>query len=335
MENINIQPTPNLNNIIQQTSLKWIFVGGKGGVGKTTVSSSLALHLAGIKEKVLIVSTDPAHSTSDAFDQKLGSQPTLIKGTTNLYGLEINPKEKTDEDINLEEILALDNETKDLLESIKSSIPGIDEALSIGVILQLIEKMNFSTIIFDTAPTGHTLRMLSFPTTIDIFINKLENSSQTPMAGLLNSPLIQNIGGIGSIIETLKMMKNEIIKVKNQFADRQKTTFIAVCIPEFLSMYETERLMQELEKLQFDCHNIIINQVLFPDSQCQCEMCCSRFAMQKKYINQIQEIYAEDFDDLTTQSLNQRQIKISILPFILKEVRGVKDLKEFGALLFK
>ena len=217
MENINIQPTPNLNNIIQQTSLKWIFVGGKGGVGKTTVSSSLALHLAGIKEKVLIVSTDPAHSTSDAFDQKLGSQPTLIKGTTNLYGLEINPKEKTDEDINLEEILALDNETKDLLESIKSSIPGIDEALSIGVILQLIEKMNFSTIIFDTAPTGHTLRMLSFPTTIDIFINKLENSSQTPMAGLLNSPLIQNIGGIGSIIETLKMMKNEIIKVKNLY----------------------------------------------------------------------------------------------------------------------
>mmetsp|Transcript_1411 Transcript_1411/g.1936 ORF Transcript_1411/g.1936 Transcript_1411/m.1936 type:complete len:358 (-) Transcript_1411:207-1280(-) len=331
---------PSLKNLVEQETLKWVFVGGKGGVGKTTSSCCIAVQLSKVREKVLIISTDPAHNLSDAFSQKFGKDPMLVNGFDNLYCMEIEPQ------IDMEE---LEQETggqapgavKGLLQDLTNSIPGVDEAMSFSELMKQVQSMDYSCIVFDTAPTGHTLRLLSFPTIMDKALSKI--------LALKNkfTPLIQQFGPMfgmdpsanasDQLLGKFEQMREIIDKVNEQFKDPEKTTFVCICIPEFLSLYETERLVQELTKFEIDTHNIVVNQVLFPDKDAQelttwfegdegkelpdqakslISKTLARKRMQDKYIRQIFDLY-EDFH-------------VTLMPLLDHEVRGVPQLQEFS-----
>ena len=142
-------------------------------------------------------------------------------------------------------------------------MPGIDEAASFGEVLKNLDQYNFNVVIFDTAPTGHTLRLLNFPNILDKALIKLIQLKEK-FGGML-SMLGQGAGANSGediqkkLFEALDGMKTKIVEINRQFKDPERTTFIAVCIPEFLSLYETERLAIELAKFEIDIHNIVIN----------------------------------------------------------------------------
>ncbi|KAK4397327.1 ATPase ARSA2 [Sesamum angolense] len=288
--------TGTVQNILDQDTLKWVFVGGKGGVGKTTCSSILSVLLSQVRSSVLIISTDPAHNLSDAFQQRFTKAPTLVTGFTNLGDM-----------------------SDGFMSDLSNSIPGIDEAMSFAEMLKLVQTMDYSVIVFDTAPTGHTLRLLQFPTTLEKGLAKVM-SLRSKFGGLFSQ--MTRIFGVGDefgeddLLGKLEGMKDVIEQVNKQFKDPDLTTFVCVCIPEFLSLYETERLVQELTKFEIDTHNIIINQVIFDEEAVESKLLRARMNMQQKYLDQFYVLY-DDFN-------------ITKLPLLPQEVCGVEALQAFS-----
>ncbi|KAF2099510.1 putative arsenite translocating ATPase ArsA [Rhizodiscina lignyota] len=322
---------PTLQSVLDQKTLRWIFVGGKGGVGKTTTSCSLAIQLAKHRKSVLLISTDPAHNLSDAFNQKFGKDARLVEGFTNLSAMEIDPNGS------IQDLLAAGGEGVDdamnqmnqlggmgsMMQDLAFSIPGVDEAMSFAEVLKQVKSLDYEVIIFDTAPTGHTLRFLQFPTVMEKALSKLSQLS-TQFGPMLNS-LIGARGGLpggqqlDDIIAKMESLRETIAEVNGQFKDADKTTFVCVCIAEFLSLYETERMIQELSNYEIDTHSIVVNQLLFPSKTNPCEQCNARRKMQKKYLEQISELY-EDFN-------------VVKMPLLVEEVRGKEKLEKFSEML--
>jgi len=340
---------PSLRNIVDQESLNWIFVGGKGGVGKTTTSCCLAVQLAKVRPNVLVVSTDPAHNLSDAFGQKFGREPVKVNGFDNLFCMEVDSSGDQEWEVIEAQQQAqgvapdgLESGVGSIMKDLMTSVPGIDEAMAFAELMKMVQDMNYSTIVFDTAPTGHTLRLLSFPRTMENAIGKLldlKNRFQGLISQVTAFMGAAGAEGIEAMITKLEQLKVLIDQVHNQIRDPEKTTFVCVCIPEFLSIYETERLVQELSKSEIDTHNVVVNQVLFPDKDAEdlvewykgakeslpseaqdlIGKTIARKRMQDRYISQIFELY-EDFH-------------VVLMPLLDNEVRGVASLESFSSLL--
>lgn len=318
-------------------NLKMVMFGGKGGVGKTTCAASSAIWAAEHGKNTLIISTDPAHSLGDSLGVDLPpGEPTSIKQVKNLTALEINPKANITEfkgltNMNPMEDIGMGGMMEnfgmgDIQEFASMNPPGIDEALAFGKVLEFIETdHNYDLIIFDTAPTGHTLRFLSLPETLSGWIGKMLRLRMKigKFFGVFKKMFGKNGMEEDNSLELLERLKNSIVNARDDLTDPSKNSFVVVTIPEEMAIAETGRLLNELLKYNIPNSDIIINQ-LYQDTTELCDFCKARREMQQKNLSKIREIFGE--------KLSKKLIEI---PLFKTEIRGYDKLKEISEFLIK
>jgi arsenite/tail-anchored protein-transporting ATPase len=303
----------------------FVFVGGKGGVGKTTVSAATALWMAEQGKKTLVISTDPAHSLSDSLERPIGHYPTPI--IENLFAVEVDPevameqyqaKMKEQQELNPGMGMDMMQDQMDMA----AMAPGIDETAAFDIFMQYMTTDEYDIVIFDTAPTGHTLRLLSFPEMMDSWVGKMIKVRRQvgSMAKAFKNimPFMGDEDEEDKALEDMEVTKKRIREARDVMADPNRTSFKMVVIPEEMSIYESERAMEALKKYNIHSDGVIVNQIL-PEGT-HCEFCESRRKLQQKRLQSIQEKFSDQL--------------VAELPLLNTEAKGIETLEQVAEMLY-
>jgi len=297
-----------------------VIFGGKGGVGKTTAAAAFALALARANpdQKLLIFSTDPAHSLSDSFAEEIGELKSGVAGYKNLDAMEIDPgkwfeelkqryRSWTDElfaSLSGGSRMEIKFDREAMRELVELTPPGIDEIAALGTISDLLDEERYHTIVLDTAPTGHLIRFLELPQVALSWI-------RTFMKLLLK---YQNALRATQVAEELVALSKSIKKVLALLTDGERCEFVGVAIPERMSLEETIDLAKSLEKLKVPLSKLLINGVVPSDAAVDCSFCKSRRKMQDQVIGEFRTRF------------RRRSVEIFTTPQQPYEITGAKDL---------
>jgi arsenite/tail-anchored protein-transporting ATPase len=284
---------------------KFIFFSGKGGVGKTTMASATAVYYAQQGKTTLIVTTDPASNLADVFEQEIGHKVTALQGIENLFGMEIEPDAATRE--YKERIIGPFRAfmPEDIIASLEEQFnsPCTTEIASFDRFVDFMDTSEYDIIVFDTAPTGHTVRLLELP--VD-WSRHIEESAKG--------------GGHTCIgpVQAIQSSKEKYDRATSLLRDLKSTTFVFVMRPEELSLYETMRAAKELASIGIQPGQIIINGIL-PGEVCEIAF------FKKKYASQ-QQVIRETEDKISAEK------RYMVLRDT--EVKGLDDLRNVAGELY-
>jgi arsenite-transporting ATPase len=296
-----------------------IFIfGGKGGVGKTTAASSFALALAKSNQqrRVLIFSTDPAHSLSDSFNERIGELKKSVAGVANLDGMEIDPSKWFDDlkqryrswtddlfaSLGSGSKLEIKFDREAMRELVELTPPGIDEIAALGSVSDLLDREKYNTIVLDTAPTGHLIRFLELPQVALGWV-------RTFIKLLLK---YQNIVHATRIAEELVALSKSIKRVLALLTDTKRCEFVGVAIPERMSLEETSDLAESLTRLHVPMQRLLINSIVPAEAARGCKFCRARRLQQVENISR----FKRQFD----------AVELFLAPQQARAVQGRRDL---------
>jgi arsenite-transporting ATPase len=270
-----------------------VFFGGKGGVGKTTCSAAFALAASRRGRRVLLVSTDPAHSTADIFEKPIGSSEREI--LPGLTAVEIDAEQEArryigDVKRDIERMFSptVIKQAHRQIDMAAAS-PGLSEVALLDRMIDLIvgRSADYDLVVFDTAPTGHTLQLLRMPEAITSWIQALvrhrravveidSGSQQTAEAAAKADPVLQ----------ALERRHERVGRLRTIMTDRRRTSFVLVMLPERLVIDETARAAELLNDAGIDVGGLVVNRVL-PDDLAG-DFFLSRKAQERTYLDEIE-----------------------------------------------
>lgn len=243
------------------------------------MASVTALQLAAAGHRTLLVSTDPAHSTSDILQKDLGPKPRPV--VADCWAMEIDPEREADDYVNGVKERIAEAAPPRLLSEVERQVdiarvsPGAVEAALFDRFTRILEEegKEFDRIVFDTAPTGQTLRLLSLPELMTAWMSGLINRRKK--VGAL-AKMWRNVAGSEQdvsqhedpILKALEERRGRFHRARQALIDPDRTAFVFVLIPERLPIWETETAVSTLTKHGIPVGAIIVNQILpEPDSQ--------------------------------------------------------------------
>ncbi len=302
--------------------MRIIIYTGKGGVGKTSMAAASACKIAESGKKVLIMSTDQAHSLSDAFDAKLGKDPKTV--TERLDAVEIDTVYEAEKSWGslkkyMKQLLTLKQDGGIEVEEMLV-FPGLEELFSMFRILDEYEKNYYDTIIVDCAPTGETLSLLKYPEKLSDFINKVLPMKRKGVKAA--GPLVEKTMKIPmpkeDVFDEIENLMDRMEKLQNLMLNQDIVSLRVVTTPEKIVVNEAKRNFTCLYLYHYNVDAIIVNRI---------------------YPKEAMEGYFNKWTTMQEESLSDIKASFSEVPKFYvelqkKEVRTLPVLKELGNTIF-
>lgn len=316
--------------VTEKKEMKYLFFGGKGGVGKTSVAGAAAFYLAEkLGKKVLISSTNPVHSLTSLFGQdvwKKGIQQ--IEGTKNLYANEIDItatigrykgeiREKLVQFLKFADI-PLDVEP---FVEIATTNPAFEESAMFDDMISIILNEKFDAFVFDTAPVAHTYRLLGMSKVYDLWLHKMVKSREEALSlrvklSFRKEKIIQELKK-DPLLATLLATRQKTEQGRKLLIDSEKTAFFFVTLPLALPIAVIERFISWVEAFNIPIGGVIVNEVIPTfDSVGLSPYVANRMKEQAGYLR----VVGEKFPGMVR----------AVIPLYEKEVNGLESVSKMG-----
>lgn len=320
--------TPMKNYVKEHDKLRYIFFGGKGGVGKTVMAGATAIWLAKQGKRVMLASTNPVHSLSGLLSQNVFGKPTAVNGVPNLWAYEIDTKdtiERSKQEIREKiqwflKYADISTKAEDFVESATMN-PAFEESAMFENMVDLMLKDEYDVYVFDTAPTANARRLLGMSKVYSLWVEKMVKSREDARS-LREMLSFTKKKEADPLMEYLVSFRDRMGKAQKLLTDAELTAFFFVTLPEALPIAVITRFIGWFHDFGIPVGGVIVNMLIdrsevTSDSP---EFVHNRVDMQARYMEDIWE----KFDGMVR----------STLPLYENEVRGTTSLARMGDALF-